>query len=230
MSFFRPIHYSKLYRDFKSLEEHAYREVIRYFEKYESEIQGLDFEEYFDLLVVYVTALFEIGEYRKHSLMVDAVIEASIHNNITIYQEEDIFQKMLFRKAASLFHLYEFDRAEHILRELLRMNPDNETAALFLKKCLRAHNPQIRIHARAASIFLLLLATFIIALEVLLVRPFYGMYADVVENARNTTFILACLTILGGDLYLRWLANREVHYFLQEVRQEKIKTDQRYPQ
>jgi len=41
---------------------------------------------------------------------------------------------------------------------------------------------------------------------------------------------LACLTILGGDLYLRWLANREVHYFLQEVRQEKIKTDQRYPQ
>jgi tetratricopeptide (TPR) repeat protein len=224
MSIFRPTYYSKLYRDFKSLEQNAYREVIRYFEKNEASIQQLDFEEYFDLITIYVTALFEIGEYRKHLLMVDVVIEASILNNITVYRGQDIFQQMLFRKAASFFQLREYAQAEHILRELLKINPDNGNAVLFLKKCLRVHYPHIRSRAQAASIFLLLLATFITAMEVLMVRPFYGMYTDGVEYSRNSTFVLACLIMLGGDLYLRWLADREVHHFVQKVRKEKAAT------
>lgn len=225
---YKPTYYSKLYRTFLSLEETAFQEQIRFFEEHEKAIRDLDFEEYFDMLVVYVTALFEVGAYREHLLMVDVVIETSIINNIIKYKEEDLFRRMLFRKAASLYHTQQYAKAEHILAELLRMDPADQGAILFLKKCLRTHYPQVRSNARASAIFLFLLTAFVIAIEVLLVRPFYEMHAKTVELSRNTIFVLGLLSIVFGDVYHLYLSEREVSGFLKELKkkeEQKVKNE-----
>lgn len=218
---YKPTYYSKLYRAFLSLEETAFQELIRFFEENEKEIRQLDFEEYFDLLVAYVTALFEVGAYREHLLMVDVVIETSIINNIVEYKDEDIFRRMLFRKAASLYHTHQYQKAEHILAELLRMDQEDQGAILFLKKCLRTHHPQIRSNARAAAVFLFLLTAFVIAIEVLLVRPFYEMHAKTVEMSRNSIFVIGLLCVVFGDLYHWYLSEREVRKFLTALRKKR---------
>ncbi len=167
---YKPTYYSKTYRTFLSLDEMAFQELIHFFEENEKEIRELDFEEYFEVLTAYVTALFEVGAYREHLLMVDVVIETSIINNIVEHKGEDLFRRMLFRKAASLYHTGQFQKAEHVLAELLRMDREDQGAILFLKKCLRTHYPQIRSNAHAVAVFLFLLTAFVIALEVLLIR------------------------------------------------------------
>ena len=53
------------------------------------------FEEYFEILTSYVNALFEAGAYQKHALMADVVIEASIINNVRVYQGIALFEKTL---------------------------------------------------------------------------------------------------------------------------------------
>ncbi len=88
---YKPTYYSKIYRTFLSLDEMAFQELIHFFEENEKEIRELDFEEYFEVLAAYVTALFEVGAYREHLLMVDVVIETSIINNIVEYKGEDLF-------------------------------------------------------------------------------------------------------------------------------------------
>ena len=78
MSTFKSTYHSKIYRDFKALDERAYRDMVRFYEEREDDIKGLEFQEFFELLFAYADALFEIGSYRKHLLLVDYVIECSI--------------------------------------------------------------------------------------------------------------------------------------------------------
>jgi tetratricopeptide (TPR) repeat protein len=214
---FRPKHHSKLFRSFKSLDDQAYQELIRFFEENEAEIQDLDFEEYFAMLCAYANALFEVGAYREHLLMVDSVIETSIQNNLIEYEGEDIFRRSLFKKAASLYHTQQYAQAEHVLRELLKMDAQDPDARQFLHKCLRTHYPQVRSNARALAVFLVFLCVLLIAIEVLFVRPFYGMYTGMLEGSRNSIFVLACLSIVFGETYHRWLARREAKQVLREL-------------
>jgi hypothetical protein len=221
MAYHQSIYHSKLYRDFKEIASHDHRQAIRFYEKHEEEIRRLDFDERFELLVAYVNALFEVGQYQKHLLMVDVVVEDSIMNNVGWYQGEDIYQKMLFRKAASCYNIMEYSRADYILRELVRIDPYNRDAIQFLKKCLRQKDASLLNTAKACSIFLFLLSALIIGVEVLAVRPFYGMYTSLVETSRNTIFLLGWAVLLGGTAINWWRAERRAEQFALDERSKK---------
>lgn len=221
MPYFQSTYHSKIYRDFKEIDAANYRRIIRFYEEKEDEARRLDFEEYFELLVAYVNALFEVGAYQKHLLMVDVAIEMAIAQNIEWYKGEDIFQKMLFRKAASLYNLMEYGKAEYILRELVRIDPYSEDAILFLRKCLRKKEPAFLNRAKAFSIFLFLVSAFVISIEVLLIRPFYKAQIEGVEASRNVVFLLGCTVLLGGLLLHRWRVYRRVCSFVERSRNSK---------
>lgn len=221
MSFSPSTYQSKIFRDFKAIEGNAYRQIIHFYEKLETEINQLDFEEHFEVLTAYVNALFEVGSYQKHLLLVDLVIETAIQNNIAFYKGEDIFLKMLFRKAASLYNLLEYEKAEYILREIIRINPWNKDAVLFLKRCLRRRQHRYVQVTRALSIVLFLLAAMVIALEVLMVRPFFKEYTFIVEQSRFTLFGMGGLLLLGVSFIHRLRVEYQVNNFVHRIRQEK---------
>lgn len=221
MSLFQSTYHSRLYRDFMSMDPKAYRDQVRFYEKHEEKIRRLDEEEAFEMLVTYVNALFEIGAYRKHLLLIDHVIEGTIHHNISEYNGDDLFHASLFKKAASLHNTHQFKKADIILRQLVRMDPYNAIPIRFLKKCIRRCRPGLLNTFRATGVFMFLLAALIIALEVLFVRPFYHMHADLIEASRNSLFVLGCLVVTGGFLYNRWLAEREVENLVSRMRRRK---------
>lgn len=218
MPYFQSTYHSKLYRHFKEIEEGAYREIIRYYEENEEEIKQLEFEENFELLISYINSLFEVGAYHKHLLMVDLAIEASISRNIQVYKGEDIFQTLLFKKAASFYNITEFDKADYILRELIKINPYDMDVILFLKKCLRKKEPSWVNTTRAVSIFFFLLAALVICIEVLLIQPFYSMYTNLIETSRISIFLLGLFSLIGGNLLLRYRVEREVQSFVEETK------------
>ncbi|MEN0002852.1 MAG: hypothetical protein AAF798_01865 [Bacteroidota bacterium] len=224
MSFLKSTRYSKIYREFQAIDALAFQQIVRFYEEKERKIEQLPFEEYFELLVTYVNALFEIGAYNKHLTVVDLVIEASVINNIQYYKGEDVFYKMLFRKAASLFHIHKYEETNYILRELLKMNPQDKSAALFLKKCLRKRNTKLIQSGRAIAIFLLLLTAFVIAFEVLFVRPFYELYTPLIERLRTLIFISGPLVLALCFAIHRWLADRKVQQFIQQIIRSKQTT------
>jgi len=218
MPIYQSTYHSKTYRDFKGIEFDNYRRIIHFYEERESTIRGLDFEEYFEMLIAYVKSLFEVGFHQKHLLMVDVAIEEAINNNVQYYAGEDIFQELLFRKAASHYRCIEYDRCDYVLRELIRINPYREDAIMLLKKCLRRKEPLFLDRAKALSIFCFLLAAAIICGEVLFVRPFYSMYTETVEWSRNGVFLFGCLSLVGGVLLHRLRVERRVEHFLENSR------------
>ena len=221
MPYYQSTYHSKIYRDFKEIDQTAYRQIIYFYEDKEDDIRRLDFDESFEMLAAYVDALFETGAYQKHLLMVDVVIESTIVHHDAIQHGEAVFKTMLFKKAASLYNILEYNRADYILRELIKIDPDDADTSMFLKKCLRKKHPQLVNNARAASIFLFLLTAFIICIEVLFIRPFYSIHTGLVETSRISLFFLGCAFLVGGDLLHRWRVEREVNEFVARIRQQK---------
>lgn len=199
MSYSQQIYYSKVYRDFKGIEPGAYRDVLHFYELHEEAIRGAEFEEYFEMLVAYTEALFETGAYRKHLLMADVAIGESMSQELELDYGKSVFGRMLFRKAASHFNLAEYQQAEYITGQLIRIDPEHEQALRFFRKCRYLQRPGWLHNVRATVIFLLLLAALVVCIEVLLVRPFYGMHVHLVETSRNTIFGMGVLLLIGGE-------------------------------
>ena len=213
---------SKLYRDYRAIEPGEWRKLVHFYEANEAEIRGLDFDEYFELMNAYTNALFEIGAWQRHLLMADAVIEASIQENVQEFHGEDVFQYMLFRKAASCFQLLELERTEYILRELLRINPDHADASLFLKKCLRTMRPWLVRQTRAAAVLLFFVAAALVLVQIFVVRNFYEHLEAIVDRLWWGTLGLGAVVLALGEALHHWRCEREVENFLRVVRKRRL--------
>lgn len=213
---------SACYRQFREIDPQAYHTIIRFFEEHAFIIKSLDFEEYFEIMTAYVRALFEAGAYQKHAEMADVIIEAAIINNLKVYRGDDIYEKTLFQKAASLYHLQHFTKSDHILSELIKMNPSENTYRLFLIKN-RLHVKPAYLHVlQGLSIFLYFLSIIIISIQTFYIDPFRPEWTGLAFSARNATFISASVLLILSDLVFRGATWYGVHTLASEAR-EKLK-------
>jgi len=220
MAFFATYH-SRVYRDFRELEAGDFLGVIRFFELYEEQILQLVFDEYFEILMGYCDALFEAGAYQKHILMGDVVIEQTIEHNIHFWGDKDVFRHFLFRKAAALYNVFEAEKAEYILKELIKMNPGDREAIFLYAKCRQRRYPGLINQFRAVSIVLFLATALIIAAEVLLVLPFYTPYSASLSAVRTGTFISAICAVFSGNAVVALLARRDARRLVAFISQKQ---------
>lgn len=209
---------TKLYRNFKDIDGVEYHTIIRFYETKTVAISRLNFELYFDVLVDYTNALFEVGAYDKHLTAVDMVIRLSIEHNIQFYRGEDIYFKNLYQKAATHYNRLEHEEAIHILKELIKIAPYHGLSILFLKKCMNRAQPNYIKIARAASIVFFLSAAIITAIEVMYIHPFSPRYTDVFEQVRFATLGFGMSVLVGTFLYHRYQINHQVNKLVKKIR------------
>ena len=214
-------YYSKIYKAFKAIEDKEHLSIVRFYESYEEDIPQLNFTEYFELLISYTNALFEIGAYQLHTRVVDTAIQHSILNNIKFYNGQDIYTELLFKKAASCYNLMEYDQAEHILRELVKITPYNEMVQRFLKKCLKRKHPEYLKNARGLAILFLLATALVVAVELIIVRNLLPSYISLFENIRILTFISSLILIIGSTVLHRVQIYFWVRQFVAECKMRK---------
>lgn len=212
---------SRIYRDFKGIEPTAYQTIIRFFEDREPQIRQLDPPEFFELLVAYSDALYQIGAWGKHILVADEVIESSIIHFSLEGQEYDIYYESLCQKAKSLIKRLEYEKAAYILRELLGIHPEDRLVEGLLRRSIYKNTPVWIRHVRAVSIFLFLLAAIITCAELLVIRPFYDAMAVKVEMTRIGVFLLGVALLGGSDLIHRVRVYQEVRAFILQVYRRK---------
>lgn len=214
---FRPIIHSRIYRDFLAIEPKDYHGIIRFYEEKEDEIERLELEEFYEMQQVFTHALFEVGAYRQFLAVVDRAIMVTLEGDYLLADhsnQQEQFEQFLFRKAAAYLQTLQAEKAEHVVGELLRINPQHEMGVLLLRKALRQQDTLINRHTRAAAILLFGLSALVILLEVLFVRPFYNQYTPGVELSRNLIFLLGLLVLGAGEALTFWRAYRKSGTFL----------------
>ncbi len=212
---------SDTYEAFLAIDAGAYKEKIQYIEENFFKLRELDADEYFDIMVLYGEALFESGEYTRQARLADHILEMSIGRNIVIHRDQDVYFETLFKKAASLHNLDRIDEAIHILKELIKINPDHESSKLFLVNCLiHQQKPVVRPY-RNISLVLLLTSAVIIAAELILVRRVWPSWTGIVELFRNGLFIGGVVLLITGEVILRYRAVEDVYTFSRETKRKK---------
>lgn len=211
-----------VYNSFQEIDPLSYNTVIRFFNEHVDDITALDFEDYFEILTTYVNALFEVGAYQKHAAMADVVIESSIMNNLNVFHGVDIYEKTLFQKSASLYHLQEFDRSVYVLTELIKINPNNSIYHDFLIKNKLQIKPGYMVRAQGVSIALYFMSILIIAVSSFYLDPFLPAWSGKAETLRNIAFLGGTLLLLGTDGLHRFKAYYQ-SYSLVTRAKEKMK-------
>ncbi len=212
---------SETYEAFLAIEAGAYKEKIQYIEENFFLLRELQAEEYFDMMVLYGEALFETGEYSRQAKLADHILEMSIERNIVLHRGQDVYFETLFKKAASLHNLDKIDPAIHILKELIKINPDHESTKLFLINCIiRQKKASVRPY-RNMSLVLLLASAFVIAMELIVIRRFWPTWASIVEIVRNGLFITGVLLLITGEVMVRYRAVEDVYSFTRETKRKK---------
>lgn len=196
----KPTYHSRLYRDFRSIGYKEYYEIIRFYERHETDICRLTFDEYFEMLVSYTNALFEVEYFQKYALMSQTLIETIFHENLSNRWIDTVFHKTLIRKAAAHLALKEFDAAEHVLLQSLRLNDDKRLQIILLRKVMQQRTAKFVHTLRAIAIFVLLTTAILIAVKVLLVRNWYIDLAPFIEMLRNVYFFMSFLVL--SSVYL----------------------------
>lgn len=207
-----PRHFSAVYRDLRDIDPADKQRLIRVYEEKEDLIGRLDPLEYFELTVLYVDALFATGAHRKHLLMVDLVIFTSIDQNIQYLEGEDVYERMLFRKAASAFRIQDFPLSEHVSKELIKIYPDQALYERLLRTAKFRQEKGLLQFGRAAAIFGILLTALVIVLDLLVVKNFYPAEHSAMIWLRNDVFLLGLLTLTGcygWALYRSWVSSSQ---------------------
>ncbi len=208
---------SRFRQQINRLRGDAHHAVRRYVEKHESALRRLDQEEFYDILIIYLDALFECGEYDEFLHRVDEGIAMTVDRPQYGRREEELFHHLLFRKAAACFHKGEEGQCVHILRELLRLDPAHTLAARFLVRCQNRSRKSSRQSIRAISIGLFLATVLVIMMETLWIRPFGEEKLSMVVWIRNSLFIAGWIVLLGGECLLFLLSRYAVIRFVADL-------------
>lgn len=215
-------YYSRIYRDFRAIGIEDYPSVVHYYEDHEDGIQKLEFTEYFEILAAYTYALYNLDEHSKHILMSEVLIGESINHNITHHNEEDIFYNTLLRKSVSCNKLLRFKDGEHILQELIKIQPDNTFAQRQLKACLFSQKPKYVKKLRAVSVFLFFLSAGIIVVELIFIKHLFPALTHYFEYSRITLFVTGLLILLFSELYFRRATNLKSKGLIDKAKESKI--------
>ena len=189
-----------------SIDAGEYKEKIRFVSMHRQDLKALPLLEYVRVMDGYAEALFEMGNYQRHIRIADHIIELAIGNNIMEVDGKDIYFEALFQKAASLYNLHRTEETVHILCELLKMQPRNESCRLFLINCFVRKHADLLNRIRRISVVAIMASAMIIAVELLLIRTLFPDLTQYIEPIRNSLFVAGASALIIGELTVRYKA------------------------
>lgn len=203
---------NNFYFEYHRIGSNAFRDKVRYYENNRTQVNYLTYEERIDVDLDYLLCLFEIGKYHKFLSKADALIEVVIIDNIFIYNGLNIYNDLLFKKAACLFNTGQYKKSEKVLKSILKLDNENDSARMLFGKCKRKQGRDWYEGTKAIAIVMFLSAFVIAVAELFIIKPFYGELLSSFVMLKFTCFILGILALVGNELYLRYIIGKEIGY------------------
>lgn len=203
---------NQVYLQYFRLGETAYREKVRFYEENPEAISSLYFDDRLEIDFDYLYCLFEVGRYERFLSKVDPFIELIVTENIFKFRNENIFQELLFRKAACLYQLKQYQKSEVILKQLVRMNRQNPLFIGLYTICTRKIETDLYITIKALA-----MASFLIVLGITIARiflePFFAIYLAPFLTLRIILFSFGICCLIGLELGFQYKIYKETGMF-----------------
>jgi tetratricopeptide (TPR) repeat protein len=204
---------NKIYWDYFRIGETAYREKMDFFEKNQRNISSLYFEELIDIKMDYLICLFEVGNYERFLLKVDSVLEIIIEKNILTYKGDKIFEALLFKKSACLYHTFAFEKSMKILKQLRSMDPQNRAVTDLYSLCKRKTTNDLHKNIKAIAMSSLMIVGGITLLKIVMVNPLYEGAITYFESLRYFFTFVFCGSLISSEILFQQKMYKEINMF-----------------
>jgi len=208
------------YFKYHRMGNNAFRDKVRFYESNRALVHYLNYEERIDIDLDYLLCLFEIGKYHKFLSKVDPLIEIVIVDNIFTYNGLNIYNDLLFKKAACMYNTGQYIKSEKVLKALVKLDAENGHARALFGKCKRKQGRDWYEGTKAIAVVMLISAVVIAFAELLIIKPWFSEFSSSFSMLKFTSFILGIVALVGNELYLRFVIGREIGY---KVNWEKFK-------
>ena len=199
------------YLDYQLIPSTDYRGKIRYFDRFQNAFDFLDDDQKLDVHLDFSKALFEVGNYHRFIYSVDPLIEQVITDNIYHHNGEKVFEELLFKKAAALYNLRQYDGAIKLLKSLTNIDTEHQLAKRLLALCIRKRGKNWYDLSKAVAIVLMFSAVSILFAESVVVRSFHIHYLEHAMLLRNVLILIASALLVGRELAMIWSIRMEVN-------------------
>ena len=203
MSLQKLTYHSPLYVSYFSIPEKSYSDKINWYESHFKQIQSLNDKAKTHIDLDYTLSLFHVGRYHQYISQVDTLIEKVISENIVEVDGKDIYQQLLFCKAACYYNTNQVEQSLHILLELCKMDKTNKVYKSFCSKVLRLSSYRKFDRLKGVALGMILVALVIIIAEIILVRTIMTSYIEVVELSRNVLLGFAFILLAFNEWKLQ---------------------------
>lgn len=199
MSIEFPSYDDSIFNQFITIDPKDYRKKINFYDRYQGDIEQLDFLDQYTINIELAFALFHIGSYPRFLSIVDSLIETSIIENIKWHDGVDVYKDLLFKKAASLFNLENYEACEKVAGELLKMDPSNEVYSLLYRNSILIQKSNRFKLIQATGILVFFTAIVVSFLELTVVKIFFTEYANAIIYLRCSLYILGILLMVINE-------------------------------
>jgi len=194
---------SRAYLDYFSIDHSNYTDKISCYESRYKEIQCLHDSARLEIDIDYTISLFEVGRYHQYIDQSEPLIIEVIDKNIIELNGRDIFQYLLFNKAACHYNLNQIPEAVHIIKELCHMDKSNQTYYNFASKVIRIHSYRQFDKIKGAASALIIAGLVVVIFEILLARTLFLDFALPLEYLRNTMLASSILLLVINEWLIR---------------------------
>lgn len=205
---------NSFYFNYYRIGQGAYRDKVKYFEDHKDEVLLLNIDQQHEVKLDYLQCLFEIGRYKYFLDKVDVMIETVIMENIYLYNGQNIYHDLLFRKAACLYNTNHLQQSADILRALINLDNNHTPARQLYQRCQRKFSSPRREVWKAVAMVMLLSGLSIAVAELFVVRPFYDEYVSKLASLRIFLFATAVTILIGGELYFKYNVGKDIGFRL----------------
>ena len=199
------------YYHYYQIDKSSFHDKVRYYEGNLEKMEILPFHEKIEVEADYLFALFEIGKYKKFLSLADLMIETVIMENIYQLDGRNIYEELLFNKAACYYNLGLFDKAIYICKELIKINPHHLLSRKLFVRSLKEKGMEWYEINKAIAVVFILSGISVILVEMLVVAPFYEQYAHHVKFFKYLLFSVAGALLIFNELWVRYQCYRHVN-------------------
>jgi tetratricopeptide (TPR) repeat protein len=204
---------NQIYLQYFRLGETSYRDKVRFYEENPQAISMLHFDNKIEVDMDYICCLFEVGRYERFLSRVDPILETIIMENIYTFRNENIFNELLMKKAACLYQLNNIDKAQTILKQLLKIDPQHSVAIRLYSICKRKQPNDIVTTIKAFAMASILLIIGITIAKILMIEPFFNQYLAPFILLRNSLIGFVIVSFIAIEIYYVVHIRRETGHF-----------------
>lgn len=176
-----------LYNKYLYLDDNAYYDKKRFFEQNEADIQNMKLSDVLWIESGYLQALFMTNDYGKFCKRSQDFLEKLIFHNISYFNEEQIFEKILHQRAAAYYQLKDYEKSIHNAKELLKINPERKDTSKILFYAMRSSHVKTLKTVKAGFMVFFIFSGILLMFHQIVVLSFFPRY--------NADFIILMCSI-----------------------------------